>query len=328
MKTIVLTLAALLGLVVSPAFAQHGYVNGFVTPSHTNSPNTGLVLNQNVAQHSQAAGGWYYERYEYYQCGRKYCGYRPVWKQAAAVKSEPVHQEFNPIGSVNTDNSTTHSYVYNITYGQLPVAQGSTLYGYSFSSVADVYGNTDIGALYNQAIRLAGDSNAYADKATSNAMSLVAQAGRERTKVAEILAKGQVIAQANASAAALASAVSTGTEVNVEASRTTESSVSVEHNVKQGDGKTEIKPEPKPVDTTSVQKIFDQRCVECHREGKEKGGLRHDDAAKLTVQDVEEILSRVTSPNPELRMPKGQDGAPGAALSVEEIAVLFKAATN
>lgn len=304
-------LLALILAVMLSATAYGQFTTDFPVSNTSNANSTGLVVNQ--ASNSPT---WKYERYSYWQCGREYYGYRPTLQ--AATPAGPIANSITPIGSVNTDNSTTHSYTYNITYGQLPVAQGNTLYGYSYSSVADVYGNTDIGALYQQAIRLAGDATVYADKANGNAMSLVAQAGRERTKVAEILAKGQVIAQANASAAALAASVSPGPEVNVVN----------QHTVTQGNGETVVNKEPAPVAPGSVQKIFDQHCVKCHRQGAEKGGLALDDAGKLSGQQVAKILQRCTTANPDLRMPKGDGNGPALSLSVDELALLFKAASN
>lgn len=303
-------LAVMLALMLSAtAYGQYG---GFadVPVNQSNNSSTGLVVNQ-----ASSTPTWKYERYSYWQCGREYYGYRPVLQ--SATPAGPIANSITPIGSVNTDNSTTHSYTYNITYGQLPVAQGNTLYGYSFSSVADVYGNTDIGALYNQAIRLAGDANAYADKANTNAMSLVAQAGRERTKVAEILAKGQVIAQANASAAALAQSVSPGPEVNV-----------VQSAVTKGSGETVVNRDPSPVAPGSVQKIFNQYCVKCHRAGKEAGGLNLEDAAKLSQQQADSVIQRITSPRAELRMPKPEGNGAPESLPIEDIKTIIKAATN
>lgn len=317
----------LVALLSATTYGQYGgggyngfgsYGGGFVAPSnYTDSVNqnsnssTGLVVNQ--ASNSPT---WTYERYSYWQCGREYYGYRPVLK--AAAPAGPVANSINPIGSINTDNSTTHSYTYNITYGQLPVNTGAgTLYGYSYASVADVYGNTDIGALYNQAIRLAGDANAYADKANTNAMSLVAQAGRERAKVAEILAKGQVIAQANASAAALAASVSPGPEVAPSS-----------HTVVQGNGQTVVNKDPAPVAAGAVQKIFNEKCVRCHRTGKEAGGLNLEDASRLDATQVQKVLARTTSADPSMRMPKSDGNGAAESLSIEEIGTLFRAASN
>jgi mono/diheme cytochrome c family protein len=314
-------LAVMLAVILSgTAYGQFGEV-----PVNQNSVNsTGLVLNQTNGK-AYTSPTWQYERYEYWQCGRKYYGYRPVLSQPQAAASN-VKQEFNPIGSINTDNSTTHSYTYNITYGQLPVQQGSTLYGYSYASVADVYGNTDIGALYNQAIRLAGDANAYADRANTNAMSMVAQAGRERAKVAEILAKGQVIAQANASAAALAHAVSPGQEVNVQSSSNTV--VNGSTSVTKGNGQTVVERDQAPVPQGAVQKIFNDSCVKCHRTGKEAGGLNLEDASKLTADEVQSVLARITTGDPAKRMPKSDGTGPAESLSVEAIGTLFRAASN
>lgn len=316
MKVLTFLVVLLLGAAAYGQFPSHSTQSSV----DNSGQSTGLVLNQNVGHVAQAASGgkWHYERYEYYQCGRQYYGYRPVFVENKVEQAaQPLKQEINPIGSVNTDNSVTHSYTYNITYGQLPVAQGNTLYGYSYSSVADVYGNTDIGAMYNLAIRLAGDQVAVSDKATGNAMALVAQAGRERSRIVEILAKGQVIAQANASAAALAQSISPGPSVDVQSSTT------------RGSGQTEIVKQPSGrLEPGAVQQVFDKNCVSCHRQGVEKGGLSLEDASKLSGEDVGKILDRVTSADPKRRMPQASDGHGGASLSLEEIATLFKAASN
>ena len=255
-----------------------------------------------------ALGNTLYERYVYNQCGRDYYGYRPVAAPTQGVAAAPANALGQPAGA---DNSI--SYVYNINYGQLPSAQGSTVYGYS--NTADVYGNTDLGALYNMAIRLASDQATFSDKASKNALSLIAQEQRSRAKVAEILATGQVLHQQNAANVALAQALAAKPAVSVE---------TTVHSVSSGTQTTVPQVAGQALD---VQTVLNNRCVSCHKTGNEKAGLSMEDAKTLTAQDVKKILARIISPNPELRMPRNPDGTAGA-LSVEESAVLFKAGTN
>lgn len=71
--------------------------------------------------------------------------------------------------------------------------QGNTVYGYSYSNLADVYGATDLQALYQQASRLTENAQSLAGNANSGFQSLVDKEGDARARVAAILAKAQLL---------------------------------------------------------------------------------------------------------------------------------------
>lgn len=70
-------------------------------------------------------------------------------------------------------------------------ANGSTLYGYTYSAVRDLYGDNNLGTLYQQAARLTQNAQTLAGQATTDFSDLVGREGTSRARVAEILAKAQ-----------------------------------------------------------------------------------------------------------------------------------------
>jgi hypothetical protein len=70
-------------------------------------------------------------------------------------------------------------------------AQGNTLYGYSYANVKDLYGDTNLSTLYQQAARLTQNAQTLAGQGHTDFSDLVAKEGGNRARVAEILAKGQ-----------------------------------------------------------------------------------------------------------------------------------------
>jgi hypothetical protein len=74
--------------------------------------------------------------------------------------------------------------------------QGQTVYGYSFATARDLYGDANLGTLYQQAARLTQNAQTLAGQGHTDFSDLVAKEGGNRARVAEILAKGQAAVQA------------------------------------------------------------------------------------------------------------------------------------
>lgn len=174
------------------------------------------------------------------------------------------------------------------TTSQYATQQGASIFGYS--SIADVYGDIDIGALYEQAIRLAKDSQSYGAAATANAQGLVRELGNNRARVAEILANAQ-------SAREKAAAYLLRSQSSSRGSTTTTGNLS-------------------PLAT-----VIKNTCVRCHNSEKSSGGLNLIDLGKITSEQGAAILDRITTTDKTKLMPKG-----GPPLSVTDRLLFFNAA--
>ncbi len=130
-----------------------------------------------------------YERYwtGYSWAYRKVCAPAQVYTPAA------------PVVAVEKEHKTT---VVNnligipvpVQYNQPIASQGTTVYGYS--TVAEAYGNVDLGLLYNQAARLTDQAQQLAGQAAADFQTLVQTEGQNRAEVAKIIAQGQAAREA------------------------------------------------------------------------------------------------------------------------------------
>jgi mono/diheme cytochrome c family protein len=205
------------------------------------------------------------------------------------------------------------------SYAQLPVAQGSTVYGYTQS--ADVFGNTDIGQLYNMALRLGSESTAAGKEATVNAQNLVGQLGQAATAVEEIRAKAEGVA-AIANAEAQATVAKVNALKGSDRANVTTKEFRIENGVKTESGGMKVSPNKNIGDQGAnlrrLQGIFQANCVGCHRPGGKHSELNLEDVTKLTDADVDNIISRIETHDLTKRMPQAADGGVAAPLSLED----------
>ena len=192
--------------------------------------------------------------------------------------------------------------------GQLAVGNygtsGNTLYGYSYSQIADVYGTTDANVLYQQAAALAKNSQDLGGRATERFSSMVELDGSNRARVAEILAKGQSASQTLKAADAAASA-----HVHVQ---------STGGGAASGQIPPVVMPPAAPVDGAAV---IATRCASCHNPAvpNEKKGsfVMVDEKAKVVQFSVIE-KGRIISRTSKGQMPP----SPLAPLTAEEVKAL------
>lgn len=214
--------------------------------------------------------------------------YRP-YVAPVAIKAVPA--------SYATDNHSV-SYAYTINYNHAPQDQGASVY--SLSTLSQVYGATDLGTLYQQAIRLASDANGYAAQANSGATGLIAQATASQTRIAEIVAKGEAVQRAFASAAPANSAtvVTDGFQA--------QSSASVANVA--------------PLNTGLLESAV-RKCQACHAEGTAQqlgGGAVLPAFSAMTDEQKNVMAFRLSTNDAKLRMPKNgtlTDGELKAVLS-------------
>jgi mono/diheme cytochrome c family protein len=220
----------------------------------------------------------------------------------------------------------------------MPGAQGSTQFGYPDSiAPAATYSNLDIGAVFDGIIRASSQMSSDGASVLEQTTATLDRTTDRFARVAEIQAKGQE----------LRSVLSGNAEVLKASAQYAQALASnqlqYQHTVTRGDGQQiripdpsqpgngpELPPNPPAPDNNGlapVQAIFDRRCVQCHNEAKKLGGLSLSNASKLSGQEVENILDRVSTTDPKRIMPPpNPDGSPNEPLSAADKKVLFRAA--
>lgn len=196
--------------------------------------------------------------------------------------------------------------------------QGNTVYGYQgYNQTADLYGSTDMNALYQQASRLTQNAQTLAGQAATDFSGLATQAGGNHAKVAEILAKGQAVQ-------AMAKAITADPSAHVE-TRTFAFRVGPGE-----DGKVKVEPvEPGNV-AVNVQATAKQfqalaaaRCASCHTGQEAKGKFQIAQYVSLAPAAKAKVWERLVAPDGMKRMPRAKDGGPGHMLAPAEIALFL-----
>lgn len=226
---------------------------------------------------------------------------------------------YNPSYAFNPyNNPAAYSYGQSFQqqgqgYSQLPAAQGSTLYGYR--ELADVYGNVDLGSLYDQVLRLRQQSYTAESKATSETHALVGDLGTQLARVMEIQAKADAAAKVLQAATPKDRAT-----ILREFWAKGSNSGTVQGNVQLR----------QPAVTANyvaiAQQVANTRCVSCHSATNKQGGLDLSDLSLLNATQGRNILDRIVHKDPSKRMPLKADLSPGEPLSREEVAAFYMAA--
>lgn len=167
-------------------------------------------------------------------------------------------------------------------------ATGSTLYG-SPLTYKDLYGDANLGILYQQAGRSIDSIAKLLGDANVGVLDLASQEGENRATVARILAAGQAIAQASASQKA-----------------TSENLQSVN-----------------PLTANPWEKSALNKCSSCHSPTNKAGGFDVFQFRALDKAGRLKVISRLVDTNPSRRMPKDHE-----ALSREEIGLWIREAVK
>lgn len=204
-----------------------------------------------------------------------------------------------------------------VTYSQPIQAQGTTVYGYS--SVAEAYGQVDMGLLYQQAARLTDQAQQLAGQASSDFATLVQAEGQNRAEVARIIAQGQSARQALEAAGGYQQQQ---IQQRTFAFRVTQDN-NGQFNIEQmQDDQTNFKLSGAQTNL-NISDILKNKCVSCHGNGNAQGGLNLE--AAISEQQQLSVMNRVTTDDLSKRMPRNQDGTAGQKLDVSELKVLFDA---
>lgn len=221
------------------------------------------------------------------------------------------------------DNSITNSYTYNLSYSQLPAAQGSSLLGYpNMNLSADIYSNIDLAAQLNDLTRTASQMSSDANNVLKGVGD---QVGRLADNQKEI-AKASI--QSNALVASiLANAQNTQAQANLATALRVPDSAPAPAAAQPAAPGNQGANQAAPADNLQqIQTLFNTKCVSCHKADKNLGGLDLTDIAKLDHAKCDKILNRVTTDDLDKRMPRTADGKPGEKLSVPELKLLFNSA--
>lgn len=256
----------------------------------------------------------------YYQCGYYYPGtvsyryeytraavytppapprYGPGWKEQALKYAEyrdDLAAYLKTLDALGIQGQQ-YSFQQGYHYPQMNYATGQTAYGYTYQAVKEAYGQTDLNTLYQQASRLAQGAQGLGGQATAEFQSLVAQAGENQAKVAEILAKAQAVRA-----------------------------------IMEG-----VRPEPRVKETTTINgvamppagaatalTVLNSRCASCHSGAQKKGTFDVAQWNQLTDDQRAGVLARVLTDDDARRMPRKPDGSAGKLTGPEVIALAGK----
>lgn len=273
---------------------------------------------------AQNHGAPSYERYwtgygwAYRQCAPTY--------YAAPVYTPPAQVHVPHVAPVVKEEKTT--IINNLVgipvpvhYSQPLTAQGTTVYGYS--SVAEAYGNVDLGLLYNQAARLTDQAQQLAGQAGADFQSLVQAEGQNRAEVAKIVAQGQAAREALLAAKG-AEGLTQAQQFRAFSFRVTQDaggSMRVEPiQAQPGQNPDFNLTAPQGLKAAgSISDVLRNRCVSCHGSAQNKGGLNFEG----TINDAQQasVLERITTNDAARRMPPPAKGN----LSVAELNAFFQA---
>lgn len=306
------TLFAMLVLLMLASFVR---ANGYVLQSDGYYYNAGVAYSR-----SYVAGYYYYSGgCKYWQPG--YYNYSAVqvvkpaanpndWRQeiAKAARERLEHQNFlESLRFAGLDAKPGLASGYN-AYGSLQIGNygvsGSTLYGYSLSTLADLYGKDDIAALFQQAARLTENAQGLAGQANQGFNERLGQESASRARVAEIVALGQLLGQMRASK----------TEAKLE--------------FKIGpDGKPELLPPPQEGDVFKRWNAQAQQCAQCHF-GADKANLKAGFDISTwpglpSEKKMEYTIKHLLTKDPAKMMPRTADNKPGTPIPEKDVLDLW-----
>jgi len=200
--------------------------------------------------------------------------------------------------------------------------QGNTLYGYTYSTIRDIYGDTSTSSLFQQQAKLAENAQSLAGQASTDFGNNVAREGNNRARVAEILAYGQSRKMA---------LDSSHPQIPVEEHRedrieTTGQGQGQVQQQGQGQGQAQsLGPDggarvtmPRADGAVTWPAVAIERCASCHGNGKHEGGFELAAYEKMPPEQKAKVWARLTTSDPDKRMPRGKDGGPGKPLTPAE----------
>jgi mono/diheme cytochrome c family protein len=202
------------------------------------------------------------------------------------------------------------------------------VYGYTYETLRNTYGDTNLNALYQQAARLTQGSQQLAGQAHTEFSGLVQQAGDNQARVAEILARSAAAANALRATEPQAQ-TTTQTRTTVTGTASAQASVATPPDqgqpVDPGTGPETPNPNVPPQQTSSglnpqqwLAQVGRPLCGGCHGAKDGKGGFAIDRYPSLSPEQRDRVIERLFTSNPDRRMPRDGAGKP-ARLSPQQV---------
>lgn len=255
----------------------------------------------------------------------------PNWKSQLLelAKAREEYKEFNDalksMGLTGTTSGFSQPNFSNYTNANANLgtygANGSTIYGYSYSTVKDLYGSTDLNTLFQQAQRLAQNAQTLGSQATQDFQTAVSQEGNNRSRVAEILAKGQAASQALQSAQGNGiTTTSTTTQFKIDNGKQIQSTTNQTVPRQQQTQAASATQQGQARITPEFAQLATIKCLKCHGADKNKIEGKFDvrNYPDMSVSDKEKVWQRLMTKDEGQLMPKG-----GPPLTAEEKRVFF-----
>jgi len=193
----------------------------------------------------------------------------------------------------------------DVTYG----ANASTQYGYSYSTLAQVYGDNNLPQLYQQAAQLAQGAQRLSGEASSKFSDLVGQEGLNRARVAEVLARGQVLT-------AISQSLAAGPEVR-----------GIRFTVSSGGKMQRVEEDVDPDIKRDLSKQFSAlaaaRCAGCHSGDKVRGNFDVGSYPQLSPEQKQLVWARLVDPDDKRVMPQAGPGEQLKRLTPAELRLFF-----
>lgn len=292
-KLLILILVGLGSLITLPVNAGYSYYNGYYW--------NGSKAYSHYYQPGYYSGYHYYPGYYYYQYepSVQYTppaptvpAYAPGWKEEIvklAKQRDDLIAYQQAIAAIGLKGQVFGgSGVYAGAYSG--VVQGNTAVGYSVQTVQQMYGDTNLNVLYQQLNRLAAQQSDNGKQAVSEFSSLVAQAGDNAGRVAEIIAKAQGAA---AVLDKLNAAASSRTTTTITGSATAPATMPPAK-----DSKVLSQSDQEFLTTVGIP-----ACATCHAGATIKGNFKIEDFPSGSPELKRKVYERILSEDPTKVMP-------------------------
>lgn len=183
----------------------------------------------------------------------------------------------------------------------------NTQYGYSYNQIAKLYGDTDINQLFQMSAQLTASAQKLAGDANSQFSGIVSQEGNNKARVAELLAKGAIMAQMLQALQAPPPAKVEGLSFRIEPGG----------KVTKDDAKVTASDKEKLRDM--LGSLLAEKCSSCHYGKTIKSNFDIATYFEMSLEEKQKrVFPRIFTNDTKLMMPRNADGGPGTPLTDSE----------
>jgi hypothetical protein len=221
----------------------------------------------------------------------------------------------NPYSPIPYGNG---GYVSPNNYG----ATANTVYGYTYNTIKDVYGDSNLNALFQQSSRLAENAQTLGGQATQGFQENIAREGDNRARVAEILAQAQAAKTAlDAAKPQASSRTETTSQLTMQQQGGQQGAAQGQVQDQSGVGQAA----PAVGASAAWVGLASNKCASCHSakaQGGIRGGFDVSQYPQMSPDKKQKVWARILHPDPAKRMPLAADGkSPGTALTADEVRI-------